>query len=54
MQIMQEIGGVKMPEYFGEMAGTTPAETSNDGANHNKVPLSKAPLAASTTDGEKR
>jgi len=45
MQIMQEIGGVKMPEYFGKMVGTEDSDTepsSTNGASGSEEPSSSS------------
>lgn len=54
MQIMQEIGGVKMPEYFGEMAVNSPTEPISDEIHIDKTLPSKSPLVNSIADGKQR
>jgi flotillin len=46
LQIMQEIGGVKMPDYFGKMVGDEPAK-----AEHGSSPNGTAPEHAEAVAG---
>ena len=43
MNIMQDVGGVKMPEYFGKVVGDA---TTGDGKSPSQPPTAAAPAAA--------
>jgi flotillin len=52
MNIMQDVGGVKMPEYFGKVVGETPPASANGGRQAGRAGRPRAQARADASEAE--